>query len=93
MIISVQKFLPFFIVFFILAIFDRIRNTFLNGKTKPTKETYYKWTFTVLFLSYLLIVFSSVRELLLYVKGINLWISLIGLITYGCGTILRKKSY
>ncbi len=92
MTISVQEFFPVFVGFFVLAIFDRISDTFFKSETKPTKEIYHKWTFSVLLLAYLCIAVFSVGEFFLNVEKISLWISLAGVMIYGCGMILRKRA-
>jgi len=92
MTISVREFFPVFVVFLLLAILDRISDTFFKCKTKPTKEIYHKWTFSVLLLAYLYIVVFSVREFFLNVEKISLWVSFAGVMIYGCGVILRKRA-
>ena len=92
MFISSEKFLLFYVVFLLSAVFERITSTFFHKKSKLTIAVYYSWAFTLLFYTYLFIVFSSIGEFLVNLKEINLSISAFGVMIYGCGVFLRRKA-
>jgi len=92
MIIPNQNFYLFYISFLLIATVERISNTFINKQTKATQVIYYKWFFYLLLFSYLFSVLLSIGELFLFTKEVKLSVSVLGLIIYGCGVLLRRKA-
>ena len=92
MFIPRQVFLPIYIIFLLVAIVERINNTFYQQKTKETKFIYHKWSFTVLFYAYIFIVFFSIAEYLFQVKSVVTMITMFGLLLYMFGVFLRRKA-
>lgn len=92
MFVSCQKFLWFYIPFLLLAVIERINDTFFHKKIKPTLALYHSWAFTVLFYGYIFIVIFSIGEFFLYLKEISLLISILGSAIYGSGVFLRRKA-
>ena len=87
-----QKFFPFFAIFLLLAVFERVLSTFFNNKTKATQKIHHKWIFTTLFYSYILIVLISIIEHVLVVSNVNLLVSGAGILLFGCGVLFRRKA-
>ena len=92
MIISSQKFLLIYIVFLLIASFERISSTFFKHQLKPAKGVYHGWIFKVLLYGYISIIGLSVIEFFMMRRNINLIISLFGLIIFISGAILRRKA-
>ena len=89
---TTNQFLPYFFIFLLLAICERISNTFFHKKTKSTELIIYKWDFSVLFASYLLIVAFCIGEFFIQKSHVHLPTTLLGLVLYSCGVFLRRRA-
>lgn len=92
MYISFIQFLPIYIVFFVVAVVERTLNTFHKCKVKTTQRIYYRWSFPLLFSTYLFIILSSIIEYITTVKYVNLKTSLLGFFVYFCAVCLRRQA-
>ena len=92
MYLTTDQFTVYYVSFLLLAVFERVTNTFYQKKTGKTVMIYYKWSFIYLFYSYLIIVFVSIAEYFTKIKLINLKVVLLGLIIYGFGIVIRRKA-
>lgn len=92
MLVSLYRFLPFYIIFLLMGAFDRILSTFSKKQTNPTKHIYHKWMFVTPFCMYLFIVIFSIGEFFLTKKEVYIEFSLLGLICFIAGALLRKKA-
>lgn len=90
--ISSQGFLIFYLFFLLLAVFERITNTFFQSEIETKGKIYYKWTFSYLLYVYLFIVLFSIGEFIVSWKEINLSVSIIGIVIYGFGAFIRRKA-
>lgn len=92
MFISKSVFLPFYIVFLLVGTLERVTSTFIKKSQKSSLQIYYKWTFFVPFLTYILIICASIVEYFTFVKNINLSITIFGIIVFFAGMLLRRKA-
>lgn len=92
MIVSSQKFLLIYVVFLLIASFERIASTFFKQKTKPTRIIYHNWIFNSLLYGYIAVTFLSIIEFFSMNRYINPMVSLCGFIFYICGATLRQMA-
>lgn len=84
--------LPFYIIFLLAGIVERVNSTFFCNKAKDNGIIYHKWLFIVPFYAYLFILFCSLGEFLLIIKTINMIILWLGFIIFISAALLRRKS-
>jgi protein-S-isoprenylcysteine O-methyltransferase Ste14 len=92
MTISSSVFLPYYLVFLLLGILERVVSTFIKKELKPTKYTLQKWLFFLPFSTYLLIVICAVAEHIFLVKTTNLYITGFGGLFFISGVLIRRKA-
>ena len=92
MLVTSQEFLPIYFTLLLCATIERISNTFFQKSTKIVGTIYYKWSFTVLFYSYIFIIIFSIVEYFIKVKLINMQILIIGVLFYVLGASMRRSA-
>jgi len=92
MLIPHKIFLPIYLVFLLIATLERVKSTFYCKRIKETKEIFYKWSFSVLFYMYLLIVIISIGEYFLFMNKVNSNVLLLGVALYALGAYLRRTA-
>lgn len=90
--ISIQNFLPVYVTFLLIAIVERIISTFYQKEIKKTQSIHYRWSFVVLFYTYIFIVLFSIAEYLFEIKAVVTMITMLGLSVYVLGVLLRRSA-
>ncbi|OGP53017.1 MAG: hypothetical protein A2Y65_08885 [Deltaproteobacteria bacterium RBG_13_52_11] len=82
------------IFFIIMLTFNRLRLARLSATFKEKKkgEISKRWTYFLLFILYVAIIFGSILENCLLVETLNIVISSVGLIAYVIGLVGRNKA-
>jgi protein-S-isoprenylcysteine O-methyltransferase Ste14 len=79
----------FLIILFIIIAIQRACETFAK-REKQKGVIKQKWTFSLLFIAYVIVVIGSIAEYFLIKRNINLIVTLIGIILYVSGLIGRN---
>jgi protein-S-isoprenylcysteine O-methyltransferase Ste14 len=79
----------FFILLFCIIVIQRILETF-SRREKETGKIYQKWTFTIYFISHVIVSTGTILEFLFLNRDINFMVTIVGIVLYLCGLIIRN---
>ena len=84
-----ELFFPLFTTFILLGVIERVKRTFYKAKNG---KIYFKRSFPVLFITYLLCIFSAIFEYLILRRELRFTVTFLGCVMYLSGMILRNSA-